>query len=84
MLWAMPPSSPKPPKSDDPKRRSVYSDSRVTVAFPFSTVRVGGDDRLATLAALVADLADEVRRVADSPASVELSSRARALAEELR
>ena len=80
----MPPSSPKPAKSDDPKRRSVYSDRRVTVAFPFSTVRVGGDDRLGQLAALVAELADEVARLAGSDTAAELRKRARALAEELR
>lgn len=79
---AKPDSTPTNPS--DPKRRNVYSDSRVTVAFPFSTVRVGGDDRLGALAALVAELAVEVGRLAETEATADLRRRAEALAGELQ
>jgi hypothetical protein len=74
----------KPPDNHEKKAKDapgrVSTRSTVTVAFPFSTIRMDGDDdRLAELAAIVADLAEQVGHLAPSKAVTALHERAVAL-----
>ena len=72
------PDSPEKKAKDAPSR--VSSRSTVTVAFPFSTIRMdGADDHLVELAAIVADLAEQLGHLAPSKAVTALHDRAVAL-----
>jgi hypothetical protein len=63
----------------------VNSSTRVNVALPFSQFKIEEpSDHLATLAALVGDLADVVALAVPGPEADALRSRARQLASQLR
>lgn len=72
------PDNPEKKTKDAPGR--VSTRSTVTVAFPFSTIRMdGADDHLVELAGIVADLAEQVGHLAPSKAVTALHDRAVAL-----
>jgi hypothetical protein len=62
----------------------VESNTRVTIAFPFGSIRMGSAadaDLLSELAEVVADLTDLLGKTRDDDASADLAVRARELAE---
>jgi len=59
---------------------TIAPTNRITVAFPFSTVKIHEpDDRLRELAAIVAELADRVAAIEPTADAEELQQRARSL-----
>jgi len=59
----------------------VMPSTRVTIAFPFSTIKVAeADDRLRELAAIVAELADQLAALDPTPAAQDALMRARSCA----
>ena len=76
------------PKSDasskEPSANAETVSTRVTVAFPFSQIKIQEpSEDLAALAALVRELADLLAEVAPGPKTQELEKRANALASRL-
>ena len=66
-----------PAEPAEPPRGPVNTTSKVTVAFPFSTIRMEEDtEKLAALAAIVADLAAEVGHLAPSKPVAAIQQRA--------
>ena len=75
--------SPDGRRGGDPPT-TVAPSTRVTVAFPFSTIKMHEpDERLRLLAMIVADLADHVAEIDPGPDAQRLCERARACANAL-
>jgi len=73
---------PKPRTGNAPT--TVVPTNRVTVAFPFSTIKIHEpDERVRRLAEIVADLADQLATIQPSAAAAEMQARAHACASEL-
>ena len=67
-----------------PPPPNVAPSTRITVAFPFSSVKVHEtDDRVRELAAVVAELADRLAALEPGPAGEKLQARAHELVTEL-
>ena len=67
----------------DPPARPIENATRITVAFPFSTIRMGGsssDERVQEIAELVAGLAAELDAAHGDGTFRDLAARARTVA----
>ena len=63
---------------------NITPSTRITVAFPFSSIKIEEpDDRLRELAAIVAELTDRLEALEQSEAGHELQERARGLLAEI-
>ena len=71
----------QPEPEPEPRPVMVAPSTRVTVAFPFSTIKIHEPDaRVLELAAIVADLADRLATIQPGPAAEDLQARAQACA----
>ncbi len=64
--------------------RPVESTTRVTIAFPFGSIRMGSSadaDQIQVLSDLLADLTTQLDKVSDDDSFTDLATRARELAD---